>query len=197
MNPADLIKDSLSQSLESKKLFVEQYGDKLIEVAQIMAQVIHASGKILIMGNGGSASDAQHMAGEMVGRLLIERRPLPAIALSTDTAVLTAVANDYDYKDIFEKQVRALARPGDLVFALSTSGNSANVIRAAECARQLKCSVVALTGGEGGELKNHCDHWLNVAGASISPPIQETHIFAIHTLVNLVDRFYLKESDRN
>jgi phosphoheptose isomerase len=128
----------------------------------------------------------------MVGRMLIERNPLPALALTTDTSNLTAIANDYSFDVIFEKQVQGLGQPGDVLLAISTSGNSKNVIRAVEAARLKKIKVVSMTGGTGGTLRELSDVNLNVAGGKNSSRVQETHIFIIHSLVDLMDRFFLK-----
>jgi D-sedoheptulose 7-phosphate isomerase len=157
-----------------------------------LGQCVKAGGKVLIFGNGGSAADAQHMAAEMVGRMLVDRRPLPAIALTTDTSNITAIGNDFGYDSIFIKQVQALARKGDVVLAISTSGNSKNVLAAAQEAKKLGCTVIALTGGAGGALKSHCDIWLNASKGTNSSRIQETHIFAVHSMVDLLDRFFLE-----
>jgi D-sedoheptulose 7-phosphate isomerase len=130
----------------------------------------------------------------MVGRMLMERRALPAIALTTDTSNLTALANDYGYEFVFSRQIEALARKEDLVLLISTSGNSPSVIRAAESARRLGCSVIGLTGGTGGKLAPLVDLLLNVAQGQNSSRIQETHIFVVHSLVDLMDRFFLTEA---
>jgi len=159
-----------------------------------MGEVLSAGGKILIMGNGGSAADAQHMAAEMVGRMLVDRRPLPAIALTTDSSALTALANDFRYEEVFSRQIAALARPGDMVVAISTSGKSANVILAVKAAKKIGCKVIGLTGGQGGELGGLSDFRLNVSAGQNSSRIQETHLFIYHSLVDLVDRFFLSSS---
>ena len=164
----------------------------LVDAAALMAGTFRAGGHVLIFGNGGSAADAQHMAAEMVGRMLLERRrPLPAIALTTDTSALTAIANDYSYERVFELQVRALARRGDVVVAFSTSGNSPNVIKAVEAAHELGARVISLTGGSGGALTALSDINLNVAKGKHASMIQETHSIAIHLLVDIMDRFLL------
>ncbi|MGE0615320.1 MAG: SIS domain-containing protein [Bacteriovoracia bacterium] len=172
--------------------FLEECGEKLIDAARLIGQTVKNKGKILILGNGGSAADAQHMAAEMVGRMLIERRPLPAVALTTDSSNLTAVGNDYGFDQVFDRQVQALARPEDTLLAISTSGNSKNVLAAVRSARKVGCKVIALTGGAGGDLKSACDIWLNVSLGKNSSRVQETHIFAVHSLVDLCDRFFLE-----
>jgi D-sedoheptulose 7-phosphate isomerase len=170
---------------------VEECGPTLIEAAKALGLCIQNGGKILILGNGGSAADAQHMAAEMVGRMMLERPPLPAIALTTDTSNLTAIGNDYGYDVVFVKQVEALAKKGDVIIAISTSGNSRNVVMAVETARSLGCVVITMTGGSGGKLKGLSDFSLNVSRGTNSSRIQESHIFAIHSMVDLLDRYYL------
>ena len=157
----------------------------------MLGQCFKQGGKLLIMGNGGSAADAQHMAAEMVGRMLVDRHPLPAIALTTDSSNLTAIGNDFGYDHIFLKQIQALARKGDVVLAISTSGNSRNVLSAAAEARRIGAHVIALTGGTGGELRGLADLVLNATLGANSSRIQETHIFAVHSMVDLLDRFFL------
>jgi len=191
-SPRAYLKKTFDESLEIKNAFFKEHQDDLIRGSEAMGQSIKKSGKILIFGNGGSAADAQHMAAEMVGRMLIERRPLPAIALTTDTSNITAIANDYTYDDIFLKQVQALAKPEDTVIAISTSGNSKNVLRAVEYAKGIGATVIGITGGSGGELRGMADVSLNAALGKNSSRIQETHIFAVHSLVDLLDRFFLE-----
>jgi D-sedoheptulose 7-phosphate isomerase len=186
-----LIKTS-EESIAIQQQFLRDFGDKVVEAARTLGQCIKNGGKLLIFGNGGSAADAQHMAAEMVGRMLVDRRPLPAIALTTDTSNLTAIGNDFGYDAVFLKQVQALARKGDVVLAISTSGNSKNVLVAAQEAKKIGCTVIGLTGGAGGTLKSQCDIWLNAAKGANSSRIQETHIFAVHSMVDLLDRFFLE-----
>lgn len=171
--------------------FLKENKDNILESAKTLALCFKQGGKVVIFGNGGSAADAQHMAAEMVGKLMIDRRPLPAIALTTDTSGLTALGNDFGFDSIFEKQVVALVRPGDVVIALSTSGKSKNVLLGVEAARKQKATIIALTGSSGGPLARACDISLNVSLAQNSSRTQEAHIFAIHSIVDLLDRFYL------
>ncbi|HSY05353.1 MAG TPA: SIS domain-containing protein [Steroidobacteraceae bacterium] len=142
--------------------------------------------KILACGNGGSAADAQHLVAELVGRFREERRALPGIALTADSATLTALGNDYGYAQVFARQVEALARPGDLLFAISTSGNSANVVQAARTARALGCKVAALTGAHGGQLADHADVVLRAPSAVVER-IQEMHTLCIHAIADSLD----------
>lgn len=183
---------SETQSIQKK--FMEECGPKLVEAAAVLAASIHQGGKILICGNGGSAADAQHMAAELVGRMLVDRRPLPAVALTTDSSNLTAIGNDFGYDEVFRKQVQALARKEDVLVAISTSGNSRNVIAAVEAARATGCKIIALTGGAGGKLKDLCTIHLNASLGKNSSRIQETHIFAVHSMVDLLDRYFLDQN---
>lgn len=193
VNPQDYLKQTYQESISVKEEFFKENGSLLVAAAELMGRTIKNGRKILILGNGGSAADAQHMAAEMVGRMLIERRPLPAIALTTDTSNLTAVGNDYGFDQVFVRQVRALAQKGDLIIAISTSGKSKNVLMAVEEARSVGCSVIGLTGGSGNMLKKLSDICLCATRGKSSSRIQETHIFAIHSMVDLLDRFYLDE----
>lgn len=158
----------------------------VIEVAKVVAQALESGDKVLLCGNGGSAADAQHIAGELVGRFLRERRPLPALALNANTSVLTALGNDYGFEEVFARQVAALGRPGDVLIAISTSGNSPNVLRAAKAARERGMKVIGLTGAGGGKLRELCDLCLCVPSAS-TPRIQEMHILIGHIICQLVE----------
>jgi D-sedoheptulose 7-phosphate isomerase len=178
--------------MEAKQEFWRTHAEQVCQAAQSLAQTVTNGGKVLIFGNGGSAADAQHMAAEMVGRMLVERKkPLAAVALTTDTSNLTAIGNDYSFDDVFDLQLRALGRKGDLAIAISTSGNSKNVVKAVESAKQIGMKVISLTGGSGGKLKGLSDISLNVALGKHSSMIQETHITVIHLLVDLMDRYCL------
>ena len=156
------------------------------EVGIAMQTCIKNGGKILIMGNGGSAADSQHIAAEIVGRFKKERKGMPAIALTTDTSILTSVGNDFGYDYIFARQVEALCRPEDLVIGITTSGNSANVVRAMEAAKEIGATTVGLTGGMGGKLSNLCDFNL-VMPSSVTARIQEAHIFVGHCLCEILE----------
>ena len=156
-------------------------------VAEEIAAALREGNKILVCGNGGSAADAQHLAAEMVNRFLKERKPYAAIALSTDTSILTSIGNDYGYDLIFEKQVRALGRSGDVLIAISTSGNAANVCRAVEAARHMNIVTVGLTGGNGGKLVSIVDRKICVSSTSNTPRIQEGHQLIIHALCERIE----------
>ncbi len=190
-SPRDYILGTYEESLAAKKAFVEQNIDKMIQACVLISHCMKSGHKLMICGNGGSAADAQHMAAEMIGRMLIERNPLPAMALTTDTSNITAIANDYSYEAIFEKQVQGLGQKGDVLLAISTSGNSKNVIKAVEAAKAKEIGTISITGGSGGRLKDLCDLNLNVELGKNSSRIQETHIFIVHSLVDVMDRFFL------
>ncbi len=157
------------------------------ECARSLIEAINRGGKVLTMGNGGSAADAQHIAAEFVGRFLLERRALPAIALTTDTSILTAVGNDYGYDEVFKRQVDALAVPGDVVIGISTSGNSLNVEKALQAAREKGCKIIGLLGRDGGRIAALCDIALTVP-VQQTPRIQEAHLLIIHILCDLVEQ---------
>lgn len=166
-------------ALESQVPAIEQ-------AAQLAVDAVRAGGQVLFCGNGGSAADAQHLAAEFVGRYLRERKPWPAIALSTNTSALTAIGNDYGFDEVFARQVAAHGRAGDVLVGISTSGESDNVIRACEEARRLGLRVVTFTGGDGGELARLGDVHINVASPD-TPRIQEGHILAGHLFCELVE----------
>jgi len=152
----------------------------------VMHECLRGGRKVLACGNGGSAADAQHLSAELVGRFREERQALPAIALTADTALLTALGNDYGYERVFARQIEALARRGDVLMAFSTSGNSPNVVQAAQAARRLGCIVVAFTGARGGELAAHADVLLKAPSGTVAR-IQEVHTLCIHVLCESLD----------
>lgn len=156
------------------------------EVASLIKKTVHSGGKVLIFGNGGSASDSQHIAAEIVGRFVKERKGLPAIALTTDTSIITAVANDYGYEYIFSRQIEALCLKNDVVIGISTSGNSKNVIKGIEKANTLGAITIGLTGGDGGLIKKISTHAI-VVDSNETARIQEAHILIGHTLCEIID----------
>jgi D-sedoheptulose 7-phosphate isomerase len=176
------------ESIAAKTQFLKENRGALAAVVDVIATRLLAGNKVLFFGNGGSAADAQHLAAEFVNRFLLERPPLPAIALTTDTSILTSIGNDYGYGEVFAKQVKALGREGDVAVALSTSGNSPNVLRAVETCKKTGIITVGLTGGDGGQLGPIVDHHLCVSASRLSPRIQETHILVGHVICELVDR---------
>jgi D-sedoheptulose 7-phosphate isomerase len=161
------------------------------EIAQAIALSMRGGGKLLIAGNGGSAADAQHLAAEFLSRYLIDRRPLPALALTTDTSVLTAVGNDYGFDHVFERQVRGLGRPGDVFLAISTSGRSPNVLRALEAARDLGLVNVGFSGAADTGMRALCGHFLAVASQETAI-VQQIHMVAGHAICALVERAMLQ-----
>ena len=176
----------LAESLAVKDRSVKENLAKLETGAQRLAECLASDRKVLIFGNGGSAADAQHIAAEFVNRFGIERPPLAAIALTTDTSILTSIGNDYRFDDIFSKQIHALGKKGDVAWAISTSGNSANVLKGIEAAGEKKMATVAMTG-HGGRLAAMADLSLTVRSDSTAR-IQETHLIMAHILCDLVER---------
>ncbi len=159
----------------------------IMHAAERLSQCFHDGGKAIFLGNGGSAAEAQHLAAEFLGRLQQERSPLPALALHANGSTLTAIANDYGYEQVFARQLSALARPGDVVIGISTSGNSPNIIAALRCARSLICATIAMTGQNGGNLSEFADVLIPVPSHS-TLRIQECHILLGHILCDLVEK---------
>ena len=167
--------------------FLTTHAGAVAAMAKVIAASLAQDGKILFCGNGGSAADSQHLAAEFVNRFLMDRPPLPGIALSTDTSALTAIGNDFGYDQTFEKQVRGLGRKGDALVGISTSGNAANVLRAVEAARSMGILTVGITGGKGGKLAGQVDRLLCVASSASTPRIQEGHQVIIHALCERIE----------
>lgn len=186
-NNDELIQKIFAESVRVKEKFFSKKNLPLINTAsEMIAEAFKAGGKLMVAGNGGSAGDAQHIAGEFVNKFEIERPPLPALALSTDSSVITSIGNDYSFDQIFSKQVMALGKKGDVLLAISTSGGSRNVIKAVEAAKKIGVKTIALTGKGGGELGGKADLLLNV-DADSTPRIQEVHITVCHVICALVD----------
>ena len=185
----DFVADYLVQSTEALRLYVTSAIQLALldKMADAVTQAIRGGGKLLIAGNGGSAGDAQHMAAEFTGRMLYDRAPLAAIALHVDTSALTAIGNVYGFAHVFERQVQALARAGDVVLGLSTSGRSDNVLRALAAGRAMGLVTMGFTGASGGEMATHADLLLR-APSSLTPIIQQIHMVAGHLLCALVER---------
>jgi D-sedoheptulose 7-phosphate isomerase len=182
----DHIIKTFKESNRVKDLFINENLGKLVNVIEAITAALKAGNKILLFGNGGSAADAQHIAAEFVNRFIIERPPLPAIALTTDTSVITSIGNDYDFSEIFSKQIRAIGQPGDIAWGISTSGNSANVLKGLEMAKKMELTTVAFTGKDGGDIAKIVDFSINVSSNSTAR-IQEAHITASHAICELVD----------
>ncbi|MBP1719831.1 MAG: phosphoheptose isomerase [Deltaproteobacteria bacterium] len=186
------ILQAFKDSAEVNSRFIRNHADKLIQVVKVLVAAFKGGHKVLLFGNGGSAADAQHLAAEFVNRFLIERPPLPAIALTTDTSILTSISNDYGYAETFVKQVKALGREGDVAIGISTSGTAANVVKAVKMAKDMGLKTVGLTGGDGGDLAKIVDFAL-VVDSSATPRIQETHITIGHVLCEMVDRMLFQQ----
>lgn len=181
------IRQLFSSSIAAKRQFLRDNLAPLQQAIELIATALRDGHKLLLFGNGGSAADAQHLAAEFVNRFKIERVPLPAIALTTDTSALTSIANDYGYVQVFSKQVQALGQAGDVALAISTSGQAPNVLRAVAACRRIGVRTIALTGGSGGKLAGVADLVLRVAGSTETARIQETHILVGHVICELVD----------
>ncbi len=185
------IVNSFRESGEVKEQFIRESLTSLISVIQAVVEALETGNKILLFGNGGSAADAQHIAAAFVNRISMERPPLPAVSLVTDAAVITSISNDYGFSDVFAKQIKALGRPGDIAIGISTTGNSANVVRAFEVARELGIITVALTGNKGGTMAEMADHAL-IVPANKTPRIQEAHIIIGHVICEMVERLLFR-----
>jgi D-sedoheptulose 7-phosphate isomerase len=193
----DVIVKAFEESIRVKQAFLRDNLETLARAIDAVVECFRRGNKVMIFGNGGSAADAQHIAAEFTNRFLIDRPPLPAIALTTDTSALTAIANDCDYSQIFAKQVQALGKQGDIALAISTSGNSPNVIAAIEVCRQQKITTIGLTGGTGGKIAGKVDHLLRVSEGRNSPRIQETHILVGHVICDIVDQMLFPAQQPN
>jgi len=180
----------IQNELQAHQATINKTIDTLIpdiqSASELMVKVLSSGNKILLVGNGGSAADAQHIAAELTGRYKSERKGLPAIALTTDTSALTAISNDYGYGRVFDRQVEALANPGDLLIGISTSGNSDNIISAFRLAKELKCATLGMSGRSGGKMNEVCDLNL-IIPSDDTPRIQEMHILIGHILCQAVD----------
>jgi D-sedoheptulose 7-phosphate isomerase len=171
----------------------QELPEVLERVVKALDDCLRSGHKVFACGNGGSAADAQHLVAELIGRFLHERRALPAIALTADTATITALANDYGYERVFARQIEGLAQKGDVLFAISTSGNSPNVLKAAEAARNLGCIIVAMTGEKDSKLGAHADYLIK-APSLVTARIQEVHTLCIHAIAGSLDTL-LKERE--
>jgi len=185
---SDAIFQAFEDSIAAKRSFLQDNLDTLNRVIGLLVEAFSEKRKLLLFGNGGSAADAQHIAAEFVNRFKIERPPLPAIALTTDSSALTSIANDYAYNEVFAKQVLALGSAGDVALAISTSGNAGNVLRALDACKERAITTVGLTGGPGGAMASKVDYLLSVSGTTETARIQETHILVGHVICDMVDR---------
>lgn len=187
----DIIKNELDGHSKTIKIVIDTLQDEIQKVCNVALEVVKSGNKILLCGNGGSAADAQHIAAEFTGRYKIERKGLPAIALTTDTSVLTAIGNDYGYDQVFARQVEALANPGDLLIGISSTGNSENVLKAFAKAEELNCMTMGLSGKGGGKFNESCELNL-VVPSDDTPRVQEMHILIGHIICQVIDSQYSK-----
>lgn len=192
MSLAARVQEAVAESSRLMSRVAAEQAETVVAAARMVAGVFQAGGKVLLFGNGGSAADAQHLAAEFVNRFRVERPPLAALALTTDTSILTAVANDYDFVEVFAKQIRALGRPGDLAWGISTSGRSFNVVAGLAAARELGLKTLALSGTDGGPVAEQADLALIVPSRN-TPRVQEVHITLGHVLCDLVDYLLFPE----
>jgi D-sedoheptulose 7-phosphate isomerase len=190
-----LVSDRLKQSIEIKQAILDdtKLTDLIVKVAEICVKALDTGRKIIFFGNGGSAADAQHLAAELTGRYLRERRALAAIALTANTSSLTAIANDYGYETVFSRQIEAIAKEGDIAMGISTSGESINVLRAMRTAQQMNLLTVGLTGSVGGQLRQNSNYCLCVPSEQ-TPRIQEAHILLGHILCEIIEESFLHDS---
>ena len=186
-----LVSQRLDEHLDVVRTLRDSTGT-ISEIAGIITAALRSGGKVLTFGNGGSATDAQHLVGELVGRYYLERKALPAVALTTNTSIITAVANDYEFDRVFERQIEALGCPGDVAVGISTSGHSRNVLRALRKAKDIGLSAVGMSGGDADEMETETDVCLRVQ-SSDTPRVQEAHITAIHIICEWVEREIAKQ----
>ena len=177
---------AFDDSAEVKRRFARDHADTIVQVAQVIGRAFQTGHKVLLFGNGGSATDAAHIAAEFVGRYKRERAPFPAIALHTDIAAITCIANDYGFEELFARQVRAHGQAGDVAIAISTSGNSPNVLKGVEAAKAVGLTTVAWTGGSGGKLAGMVDYSF-IVPSTLTARIQESHITLGHVLCELIE----------
>lgn len=182
----NMINDILQDSLRVKAIFIEENADQITALSERIARSFTSDRKLLLCGNGGSAANAQHLAAEFVNRFEMERPPLPAIALTTDTSIITYVGNDYCFDDIFSKQIKAIGLEDDILLAISTSGNSSNILAAAKAAKDMGIYVAGLAGRDGGKLKEFADICM-VVKSDVTARVQESHILAGHIICKMVD----------
>jgi len=187
----EIVQKQLAQSIATMQAVLadDTIADTLVRLSELTAASMRSGGKLLVAGNGGSAADAQHLVAEFVGRLVVNRPALRAIALTTDTSILTAVGNDFSFDHVIERQVEAIGAPGDIFLGISTSGNSKNILKAVHLAKKMGLTTVGFTGNQGGEMARHCD--LNViVPSTVTMNIQESHLALEHIFCMLVELCY-------
>ncbi len=182
----EFISEIVNDSIRAKQNFLGQNITVLQEIVLCVAQAFRRGAKLMLFGNGGSAADAQHIAAEFVNRFILDRPPLPAIALTTDSSVITSISNDFSFDDVFSKQIRALGRKGDAALGISTSGRSPNVISALRTASEMEITTIGFAGGGESPMKQFCEHYLSACNES-TPRIQEIHALCGHILAESVD----------
>jgi D-sedoheptulose 7-phosphate isomerase len=196
---SDELKEHIYNSMADREKMIRagknSYPDAIIEVAKVLRDCLSQGGKIMLCGNGGSAADCQHFAAEMIVRLTarVERAAISAVALTTDSSILTAAGNDYGFDHVFARQVQGVGRKGDVLIAISTSGNSENIMKALEAASLKGITRVGLLGGKGGKCIEHCDYSITVPGDS-TMRIQEEHTFILHTIAEITEKLALEEA---
>lgn len=188
-DPQQLIQKKINESIEVQQRLIQEQVEAIARISEALTRVLHAGGTIYLCGNGGSAADAQHVAAELVGRYLRERRALPAVALTTNTSILTAIGNDYDFSQVFARQVRAMVTSRDAVVGISTSGKSPNVLEALRAAREIGALTIGFTGQPGQPLASEADLCLRAPSAQ-TPRIQEAHIIAWHIICDLIEQAF-------
>lgn len=191
-----LVKLAFKESSQVVNESARNLENVILDVIEASIQAIESGNKIMVCGNGGSAADAQHFVGELVNRLMVDREPLPGLALSTDTSTMTSIANDYGYDQIFAKQVKALGKKGDILYGISTSGNSRNVIEAVKVANELEIFTVSLTGSGGGKLKDFCKLNIIVPDSRVMR-IQEVHLLTYHTISEAIENYFYNKGRGN
>src|SRR3989339_320647 len=191
----DIINKSIQESLKVKKELFQEI-DSIHQVSQLLINAYKRGNKLLVAGNGGSAADAQHFIAEIVGKYKMERKGLPGIALTTNTSILTAIGNDYGYEHVFRRQIEAQGEPGDIFIAISTSGNSENLITALEEAKKNKIITIGLLGNNGGKMGKLCDYNIIIPSKN-TPRIQEMHIFVIHVICESFEKELFEKRIKN
>jgi len=186
----ETVREAFEDSRRVQETFLEENVDGVVKVAEVLIEAIRGGGKVLFFGNGGSAADAQHLAAEFVNRFRVDRRALPAIALTTDSSILTSIANDSSFEQLFARQVEALGKAGDVAVGISTSGTSANVVEGMRTAARAGLITVSFTGGDGGPLHREADYSL-LAPSTTTARVQEVHILAGHIICDLVEQAFV------
>lgn len=189
MKDMEFITSEMEESIKTLSATKDALKDKIQEAALVLNKALASGGKIIMFGNGGSAADAQHFAAELSGRYKKERKALPGISITTDTSAMSAIGNDYGFEFVFSRQVEAIANKGDVLFGISTSGNSQNVLKAFESGKNIGCYCMGLSGRDGGAMNEKCDLNLIIPSAN-TPRIQEAHILVIHILCGLIEMDY-------